>query len=82
MTSIPIDILIKIEEHHPDLASLIYEIMVAEDSAVISVLEKKLATTYLERGASLLTDRETSMLAACCQGRRYGELDTAHRASN
>lgn len=74
MNSIPIDVLLKIESHRPELTPLIYEIMACEDSESTQAFEKRLANAYM-LGPDELTPEETLGLLACCLGQPYGEIE-------
>jgi hypothetical protein len=65
--SIPPDVLAKIVEHRPHLATVVGNIPRAPRQC-----EKALADAYLI-GETWLTMQETWDLAACSAGRRYGE---------
>jgi hypothetical protein len=74
MSSIPLELLMKIEEERPDLARLIHDLMATDDPSFELSLEKRLATAYLS-GHAGLTPEETLDLSACVSGRRYGDID-------
>ncbi len=74
MVSIPVDVLMKIEAHRPDLISVIHDLMTVSDRDALHVLEARLAADYLS-GTDALTPEETLKLSACCTGRRYGDVD-------
>ncbi|HCA27382.1 MAG TPA: hypothetical protein DEP05_07070, partial [Betaproteobacteria bacterium] len=69
MSSIPVDVLMKIEAHRPDLVSVIHDLMTINDAGALQVLEARLAADYLS-GTDALTPEETLKLSACCTGRR------------
>ena len=80
MTSIPVEVLLKIESQRPDLAPLIHDLMATNDPRHEAMLEQRLATAYFSGVAppltpSDLTAEETHHLSACCAGRGYGEVD-------
>jgi len=74
ISSIPVDVLMKIEAHRPDLASVIHDLMTINDAGALQVLEARLAADYMS-GTDALTPEETLRLSACCTGRRYGDID-------
>ena len=53
MSSIPLEVLMKIEEERPDLARLIHDLMSTEDPNFEMSLETRLATAYLSGHAEL-----------------------------
>ena len=80
MTSIPVEVLLKIESQRPDLAPLIHDLMATNDPRHEAMLEQRLATAYFSGVAppltpSDLTAEETHHLSACCAGRAYGDVD-------
>ena len=74
MASIPLDVLLKIEEERPDLVSIIHDIMATDNPRIQASLEKKLAQEFLKR-ETRLTPEEILSLSACCSGREYGDVD-------
>ncbi len=65
--SIPVEVLMQIEAHRPDLTPLIHELAIASDPDRMRALERRLA------GASALEPEQAWMLSACLDGRPYGE---------
>lgn len=74
MSSIPVDLLMKIETQRPDLAPMIHDLMATDNPDMQSEIERRLATAYFT-GVSDLTPEETLHLSACCAGRRYADVD-------
>lgn len=70
--SIPESVLEKIAIHRPHLRAMIDNLRNAQDQKTVRLLEKRLADAYL-MGETHLTPLETFYLAACCDGRPYGE---------
>jgi hypothetical protein len=71
MTTIPSDVLEKIQVHRPHLAAIIGNLKAATGPELARGLEKRLADAYLA-GETRLTAMETWKLAACSAGREYG----------
>lgn len=72
-STIPLEVLMKIEAHRPDLASLIHELAAATGPEAIRALERRLAAAYLS-GVSALDPEQDWRLSACLEGRPYGAV--------
>ena len=73
MSSIPLEVLCKIEEQQAELAPIIHDLMATSDPVYVQILEKRLANLYMASG-SALTPEETLKLSACSVGNKYGEV--------
>ena len=72
MATIPEDILMRIEEHRPDLAWLCGRIRTSRRPGSASEYERILAYRYLHGGDCQLTPEETVCLLGCIDGEGYG----------
>ncbi|MEW9900086.1 hypothetical protein ABWL39_15805 [Chitinivorax sp. PXF-14] len=73
ITSIPTEILMKIEAECPELAPLVIELAATTQASTARVIEGRLAQRYLAKPHTL-TAEQALALGACLHGRAYGDI--------